>query len=300
MENQDEKKKQVKQYATIANEIARNARISLTCSQYNILLFMISRIKRDDAQDKWYRVSVQELCDALSIDLDSGGAYYSRIKKDIKRLREGKWCKAGNGELLDSWLSHADITDLVKVDDNGKMTVTGKFEIGIESDENEVKKDRWSGMIHYQFNQYIAPFLFQLTGNYTMIELRQFATFERPRSIRLYMLLKSFVYREKIENNEPIFINKEIEKLEKLMLYGENQKEGTSYKFFVRDVIKPGVEEINKKTTEFHVDYTFETNGYEKRYKNIKFIITKAGQAQVETANHYQALMRKSKKKAHS
>lgn len=294
MEPQEEKKK-AKSYATIANEIARNAKITLTCSQYNILLYLVSKIKRDDPPDTWYRVTFQELCKALCIKVDNGGAYYKLIKNDLKKLRDGKWCKAGNGEYLFSWLQNADYTDLVKVDDDGKMTTTGKLEISMVDEPENVnaKKELWSGNIHYQFNAYIAQYLFHLTGNYTMIELKQFVTFKHPRSIRLYIFLKSFVYKEKLDNNEPIFVKKSIEELRKLMVYGNEKEYGTSVKFFNRDVIKPGIEEINTKTTEFHVDYVFEKDPYEKAYKIIKFTITKAGRAQAETARQKLDYVRK-------
>lgn len=294
MDQQEEKKNKTKNYATIANEIARNAKITLTCSQYNILLYLVSKIKRDDAPDTWYRVPFQELSAALC--MDNSGTYYKLVKNDLKKLRDGRWCKAGNGEYLFSWLQNADYTDLVKVDDEGKMTTTGKLEISMvdkPEDIDEKKGSRWSGNIHYQFNAYIAQYLFHLTGNYTMIEIKQFVTFKHPRSIRLYMFLKSYIYKEKLENNEPIFVKKNIEELRKLMVYGTDKEYGSSVKFFNRDVIKPGVEEINTKTAEFHVDYVFEKDPYDKTYKVIKFTITKAGRAQAETARQKLEYIRK-------
>lgn len=280
----ESREKKPKSYASIANEMVRKATFRLTKHQFLILLYFISKIKKDDDPDKWYRLPVQELCDALYINLDDSGSYYKRIKADLKVLSNTEWCKAGAGEYLRSWVQNADTADIVQVDDNGKMTLTGKMEL--TPSENQGTPERWSGIIHYRFNAYIIPYLYHLSGNFTLLDINQIVTFNKPKSIRLYMLLKSYIFKEKLDKNTPIFVKMSVKEIQDIMLVGKQKKdENLPLKYFVRDTLKPCVEEINTKNTEFYVEYTFENDAYNpKYYKNIKFILTKAGYAQIETA----------------
>lgn len=287
--------KKGKSYASIANDMVRKAVFRLTKHQFLILLFFISKIKKDDNPDRWYKIPVQELCDALYINLEDSGSYYQRIKDDLKVLSETEWCKTSQGEYLHSWVQNADFLDIVQVDDEGKATWTGKLEL-LPDDAPEVKKDeKWSGMIHMRFNAYIAPFLYHLSGNFTLLDLDQVVCFNKPRSIRLYMLLKSYVFKEKLQSNTPIFVKINANELQRVLAVGKQKKdEERPFKYFVRDCLKPTVEEINTKSSEFHVDYTYESNSYDKKNKNIKFIITKAGYTQIENAkNSLESLKRK-------
>jgi len=313
VENQE---KQNRIYAKIANKIAREAVFTLTRSQFIILFVLLSKTKPDDDPDKWYRIPVKELCAALNVDHNTAsGAFYQRLKADLDKLNETRWCKTKDGEYLRSWLQNADHHDAVKVDDDGHMTVNEDADMINEVDddndlmraefeekENKKTSSHWSGNIHYRFNPYLQHYLVKLTGNYTLIELNQVITFIKPLSIRLYMLLKSYVFKEKLENNEPIFVKSNIAELRRVVTcISESKKvvrnKDNPNKYFIRDAIKPAVEEINRKSSEFHVEFTFEQDTYSKSYKNIKFILTKAGYTQIESAKSNLELMRSKIKK---
>lgn len=290
---QSDEQKKAKAYATMANDLARKAVFHLTRSQFNILFFLMSKIKRDDEIDHWYKVPIQELCEALYWNIDNGGYYYQRIKADLEYLRTAKWVKTTSGEALTSWVQNADYDDNIRVDDNGKMIqapvliLDEREEDGDE--EKNIKKHKWSGTIHYRFDAYISQFLFHLTGNYTLIELSQLISFIKPHSIRLYLFLKSYVYKEKLDKNEPIFVKRNLNELKRIMWCKSDSKiknpnPDSLLKYFIRDTIKPAVEEINAKSSEFHVEFILEKDEYTKNIKNIQFVLTKAGYTQQENA----------------
>lgn len=320
MEKQDNQSNNSRIYAKIANRIAREAVFTLTRSQFDLLFVLLSKTKPDDDPDRWYRISVKELCNALYIDLDKSGTYYKRIKADLDKLNNARWCKTKDGEFLLSWLQNADHGDAVRVDDEGRMTINDNVDLFNEikdddpaegmlkseyevSEETQNKSRYWSGNIHYRFNAYLQHYLINLTGNYTLIELNQVITFVKPLSIRLYMYLKSFVYKEKLESNEPVFVKANLTELRRIITCVSETKKvernpENSIKYFIRDAIKPAVEEINRKSSEFHVEFTMERDPYTKSYKNIRFMLTKAGYTQIESAKSNLELMRSKVKKA--
>lgn len=288
-QSSDEQKK-AKAYAAMANELARKAVFNLTRSQFNILFFLMSKIKRDDDIDRWYKVPIQELCKAMYWNIDNGGYYYQRIKEDLEYLRSANWVKAESGLALVSWVQNADWSDKIQVDDNGKMIQPPILILDDnEEDTKEIKKPLWSGIIHYRFDAYMAQYLYHLTGNYTLLELNQMISFVKPHSIRLYILLKSYVYKEKLDNNEPIFVKRNLSELKRIMLCKSDSKvknpnPDNPLKYFIRDSVKPAVEEINAKSSEFHVEFVLEKEEYTKSLKNIQFVLTKAGYTQQENA----------------
>lgn len=296
MDNIEEKKQlddeqKTKTYITMSNELARKAVFNLTRNQFNILFFLMSKIKRDDDIDRWYRVTIQELCTSLYWKIDGTGSYYKRIKEDLKYLRNAEWVKTTSGEALTAWVQNADITDKIRIDKNGKMIQNVQLVLDEQNNDNEnqtYKKHIWSGNIHYRFDTYIAQYLFHLTGNFTLIERDQLVSFVKPRSIRLYILLKSYVYKEKIDKNEPIFVRKDLAELRRVLTLKtdgiKNTTTDNQLRLFVNKAIKPSIEEINTKSSEFHVEIKTEKGEYTRVHTNIMFILTKAGYAQQESA----------------
>lgn len=285
----DEQK--INRYISMSNELARKAVFNLTRNQFNILFFLMSKISRDDDIDRWYKVTIQELCTSLYLKIDGTGSYYKRIKEDLQYLRNAEWVKTTSGEALTAWVQNADITDKIRIDKNGKMIQNVQLVLDEQNDDNEnqtYKKHIWSGNIHYRFDAYIAQYLFHLTGNFTLIERDQLVSFVKPHSIRLYILLKSYVYKEKIDKNEPIFVKKDLMELKRVMTIKNNKKKNTTadsqLRYFIRDTINPSIEEINTKSSEFHVEIKTEKGDYTRVHTNIMFILTKAGYAQQESA----------------
>lgn len=270
--------------AVMANDLARTAYFDLTTRQLKILLYMVSMIKKNDTPDTWYELSIAELADNVHFNLDSGGTYYQRIKDDLDRLREGKWCQLGSGEYLKSFLSEADATDAVQIDkETGKLIITAAPGL-IPTENVPEKRKHWSGMIHFRFNTYISYYLFQLRGNFTMVEIEQVLSMTGKHSIRLYMMLSSYLYKEKLDKNIPIVQNIGLEELKNRMTrkgYANNGK-------FIAVILKPAIDEINEKTTKFHVEVEFKKDRYEKSYSTAWFTMTKPGHDQYMGAKNYE------------
>lgn len=271
-------------YAVMANELARSAYFDLTTRQFKILLYFVSQIKKTDTAETWYEIPVAELADNIHLDLDSGGTYYERIKKDIEKLREGQWSQLGNGEYIKSFLAESDVSDKVRVDKKtGKMTLLEKP--SLEPSTFDIKKVKhWSGLIHIRFNSYVAAFLFELRGNFTMVDIEQALSMTGKHSIRLFIMLSSYLYKEKLDKNVPITQNVSLAELKTRMTRKGYENNGK----FIAVILKPAIEEINQKTTKFHVEVEFKKDKYEKSYSTAWFIMTKPSREQYIGAKTYE------------
>lgn len=287
-------KKLMRNYAAIANELAREAVFDLTKRQFDILLFMLSLVKKEDRADVWHVFTIKELSEALYINLNSTGAYYKLLTNDFTKLEQTQWLEAQDGGHIDfKWLQNADSADARKIDENGNC-VTNEKKLLTFHKLTEDKTPRWSGVFHARFDVNLAPYIYKLTGNYTLIELSQVIGFTGPKSVRLYIYLKSYVYKEKLDKSEPSFVGITFHELRRI-LNCKNKSENSQQdnKYFIRDVLKPAINEINTKSSEFHVDVTFEKDKYTKTYNKIKFTMTKAGFTQQENAKAYLEKLKK-------
>lgn len=323
MEKENKPTSSPKRYALIANEVARKAVFRLTKRQILLFLYIVSLIKKDDPPDKWYRFMYQDMCIYLGLDISSyktSGKYYKLLKRDLDGLTANNWMNAnGGGQANASWLANADHANEVKLDENGKPIIQrGLIKVDEEPDDEEEKehpdekekdgkRPKWTGVAHVQLGAYVAPYFFQLAGNYTIIDVQQVSVFNSPKTIRLYILLKSYVYKEKLEKGEACFYNQDITELMRIMNCDTkrhitikdkedptNEKKAIKFnnipnetKYFIRDGIRTSVDEINKKAADIHVEIAFERDMYTKYYKKIKFIITKAGYLQQESAKNF-------------
>ena len=297
MPEENDAKRPVKNYAAIANELAREAVFDLTKRQFDILLFMLSLIKKTDQADVWHVFTIRDMCDALYINLNSSGSYYKLLTTDFNKMEETTWLEAKGGGYIDfKWLQNADSADKRKIDENGNCITNKEKLLTFEpiKEEGLEKKPRWSGVFHARFDINLAPYIYQLTGNYTLIELSQVIGFNGPKSVRLYIYLKSYVYKEKLDKSEPCFVGIPFQDLRRI-LNCKNKSTDTQQeiKYFIRDVLKPAINEINTKSSEFHVDVTFDKDKYTKSYSRIKFTMTKAGYTQQENAKAYLEKLKK-------
>lgn len=277
----DSKKQATVPAAVVANEIARHGVFDLTTHQIKLLLLMISRIRKGDDIDTWYELSRKDIGEALNVNIDGCGTYHSKIHNDLAKLQEKYWFRHGEGTVPVQW---------VEGDDSLKIRVENGRKKELEplnlSEKPVTEKERhnykWSGVIHYRFGSYIAPYLFALAGNFTVVELNQIYNMTSKHAIRIYMLLKSYIYRDKLEKNQPQTVTKKLDELKGIMFKHETA-EKMETKTFLRLYLKPAIEEINKKTDLFHVEMTYEKDRYSKAYSSAVFTITKAGYQQKET-----------------
>lgn len=201
-----------------SNDLIRNTRYNLSVVEQKIVIYLISKIIAEDKDLKTVDFSVSEYCDLTGIR--KGGRGYQLVKDSIRSLRnKSYWIPTDEEtEILFSWIDTA-----------------------------EIKKK--SGIIEIKLSESLKPFLLQLKGNFTKYELINVLTLSSKYSIRLYELLKSYLWLHTWEID--------IESFRELMLISDKYKE---YKDLQRYVIQPSLREINKYT-DLSVDFYTRKNG---------------------------------------
>ena len=243
-------------YVVKSNELIQKARYNLTVQQQKLVLFAISRIKKNDDPRKYYTIPLKELCEACGFKLDKGGSYYMRLKEDFKKL------KAPIG-----W---------VPMEDDYEWLVSWFDDVGL---------NKGIGTVKIRFHERIWPYLFNLQEKYTQYQLREVLVFKNKYAIRLFEILRSYYRQDELDQG----IEKEIEIP---LAHLRNQLNTDSYpdwRDFNKSVIKVAVDEINTYAEQINVTYTTKKEGHsivsilfkvtapplgEKyiRYKNMKNI----------------------------
>lgn len=233
----DDKEKylEMSEYSVVkANDLIQKSRFNLSTQQQKIVLFMISQIKPTDEDFKTYEFSISDFCRVCGIDDTSGGNYQS-IKKAIKEISDKS-----------VWL---DLQD------------TDGTETLVRWIEQPVFKKK-TGKIYLQLNSHLKPYLLQLKRNFTQYQLLWTLQFKSKYSIRLYELIRSYMFsRNPTVETTRVF---ELEELKKA-LGAENHK---IYQNFRARVLLPAVQEINKNSN-IWLDY--ETIKTGKAITHIKF-----------------------------
>lgn len=225
-------------YVVKSNELIQKARYAMTVQQQKLILYAISKIKKDDLPDQEYELSIDEICAACGLDIDAGGTYYKRIKEDLIKLTTRIWVKFGdNLEGTVSWLSDAYIMPL-------------------------------SGTVTVKFHEKMTPFLFELQSRYTQYQLAEVLVFKGKYSIRLYELLRSFMTQDDLRDGREKEVRFSVDELREL-LSAEKYK---GFPEFNRSVIKKSVDEINKCSDIIRVDYDVYKSG--NKATTIVFVIT--------------------------
>ena len=130
------------------------------------------------------------------------------------------------------------------------------------------------------FNPFMGPYLFQLKENYTQYELLRILTFESKYSIRLYMLLKSYIYLDKLKKNIPQQVTLDVDWLRNSFV----PKGYEDWRDFSKRILYVGIEEINEKSDEFHIEMETIKDRKNNRIEKVKFILTPATTEQTDTA----------------
>ncbi len=232
-----QKRESQEMYVVKSNELIQKARYNLTVQQQKLVLFAISKIKRNDPPNKVYELSIDEICSVIGLELDEGGTYYKRIKDDLTKLTTRLWVKFPDREATISWIGDAEIIPL-------------------------------SGTVYIKFHEKMAPFLFELQNRYTQYQLYEILTLNSKYSIRLYEILRSFIMQDELREGKEKEISYSVDELRKLLCCESYKK----WSEFDRCVIRKSIDEINKCSDIVRIKYdTF------KRGKNvvaINFIIT--------------------------
>ncbi len=242
-----------KQYVVKANDLIRKTRYDLTTQQQKIILFCISKIKPTDLPNTEYEISIDDLCKACNIDLDSGGYYYKAIKDDLKKLTDRLWVRMpDNSETTVSWISDATIIPL-------------------------------SGKVYITFHKAMAPYLFDLHQRYTQYHLEDVLVFKGKYSIRLYEILRSHTTQKAIDEGWEKEVTITLSELRDVLAVDSYPR----WADFNRFVLKKAVDEINLCSDELHIEYdTYKGGG--KNIVGITFIISTPSAKQMLYAHREQ------------
>lgn len=240
------------QYVVKANDLIRKTRYSLTTQQQKIILYAISKIRPNDSPDTQYEISIDDLCKACGITLDSG-YYYREIKNDLQKLTTRLWVQMPDRtERTVAWISDAMIIPL-------------------------------SGKVYIKFHEAMTPFLFQLRERYTQYALKNVLVFKGKYSIRLYEILRSYTTQKALEENIERTVTFTPDQLREILDVVDSYPKWAELD---RCIIRKAVDEINNCSDEMHIEY--ETFKEGRTIVRIDFIITTAHATQMIHAHKEQ------------
>lgn len=148
------------------NDLIQKARFNLTVTQQKIIAYIISKIKQDDKEFKYYTISIIDFCYLCGIDKEH---FYTEIKEIIDDLdKKSFWVETDDMIFKFRWFS-------------------------------EVKIIKGSGQVKILLNSEIKKYLLELSKNYTSYELVYILAMKRKYSLRLYEWYKSYSYQKKKE-----------------------------------------------------------------------------------------------------
>lgn len=203
-----------------SNTLIRNVRTlryGLSNQQQRILVYLISKIGKGDKNLKRVKFNMSEYCDICN--LKKNGTEFDRIKEALKGLRDKSyWVEGEDGEqILFAWI-----------------------------DTLIIKKNKSVEVI---LSEALTPYLLNLSRSFTAYELVNALCLRRRYSLRLYELLKSYLWIGKWEVN--------IDQFREIM---HLQERYPLYKELKRCVIDESLEEIDKYT-DLEVSYTTKRKG---------------------------------------
>lgn len=144
-----------------ANEIIQKSHSEMSAQQFDILSYLISKIKPQDEPQQTYYFSIMEFC-GMCNKYKGSGYYYQSIKDDIAAIASiNVWVRQDNGkDRLVHWL-------------------------------DDVQIDRGNGTIEISFHRSIYPYLFDLKERFTYYPVEYTLALKSIYAKLLYDLLKS-------------------------------------------------------------------------------------------------------------
>ena len=148
------------------SNILIEANYKLTITEQKIVLFLVSKIRKDDDDFKTYILPIKQFYELLGY---KGNPKYSEMKKITKNLI-GKVIEIKEGKKLKqmSWLSY------------------------VEYNEND-------GSVNLSFDPRLKPYLLQLKREFTSYKLKNVMELKSGYSIRIYEILKKWQMIKEID-----------------------------------------------------------------------------------------------------
>lgn len=205
----------------------RTLRYGLTTQQQRIIVYLISKVCKDDKELKRVKFNISEYCDVCN--LQKNGTEFERIKESLKSLRDKSyWIKNDDGdEILFAWV-----------------------------DTLVIRKNKSVEVI---LSEALRPYLLNLSQSFTAYELINALCLRQKYSLRMYELLKSYMWLGKWQTSVKNFRETMYLK-EKYPLFKELK----------RNVIDCSLNEINKYCD---ITVTYETIKKGRSINEIVFYI---------------------------
>ena len=147
------------------NELLRNTRYELSTTEQKILIYLVSKINKDDEDLRKVKFDLKEYCEITGIQ--TGGESYIRLKETIRDLSNKSW-----------W---------IQVDEDHERLFRWIY------GEPEIEKR--NGTVEIELSPTLEPYLIGLQANFTKYELINVLTLKSSNSIRLYELFKSYLWQ---------------------------------------------------------------------------------------------------------
>ena len=188
------------------NDLLRKSRYTLSANEQKIIIYLVSKINADDKELKEIEINILDFCKVIGIEIN--GDAYNRVKETIKSLADKSWWLTftEKKETLFRWINEAEI-------------------------------EKGNGVIKLQLSNHLKPYLLELKQNFTKYELINVLSLRSKYSIRLYELLKSYLW----QGGWKVSVKEIRELLETEGKYKE-------FKDFRKRVLNPAIEEINGYT----------------------------------------------------
>ena len=91
------------------NELAQKSRSMLSSKQIDIVEYLLSCVRKDDAADTVYDFDIKEFCAAFGLD-ERNGNHYIELKRELKNIADVScWIVEGKTHSLFRWLDTVDI-----------------------------------------------------------------------------------------------------------------------------------------------------------------------------------------------
>ena len=147
------------------NELLRNTRYELSTTEQKILIYLVSKIDKNDKELRKVKFNLQEYCEIAGIQ--TGGESYIRLKETIRDLSNKSW-----------W---------IQIDEDHERLFRWIY------GEPEIEKR--GGVVELELSPTLEPYLIGLQANFTKYELINVLTLRSSNSIRLYELFKSYLWQ---------------------------------------------------------------------------------------------------------
>ena len=243
-------------YVVKSNTLIQKSRYRLTNEEQRILLYLISKIRPDEKENRSHIINIIEYCKVCGIDIEDNSGLYAYIKKTVKSLADKSFWITFDGrtEKLLRWIDRAEI-------------------------------NKFDGNLSIKLNEELMPYLLQLKKDYTQYRLLYVLSMKGKYSIRMYELFRSYLFAGS-KKTEKIF---EIESFMRRL--GMEDKTMLTYlkniTMFKAKVLDKAIDEINERTD---IQVKYELRKEKKKVTEIKFYITENEKAFDNTFNDYNLL----------